>query len=321
MATTTAAAVSCRGCGISGGIHVAQSGRERSIRIMSKSTSHLKTVNIIRFEGLRAADSFSSAVEQRRRSGSNPCALGWESLGLAAALPKSGGGRGRRGVVEMGSKEVGVGIMATKAGMLQWFTSDGQAVPCTVIAFREGNVVTQVKTEETDGYRAVQVGYRRVREKKLTKPELGHLKKAGAVPMRYLQEFRVDKLEGYEPGQVLDWTEMFKEGDLVDITAKSIGKGFAGGIKRHNFARGPMSHGSKSHRQLGSIGAGTTPGRVYPGKKMPGRLGNARTKIRKLTILKIDKELNSMLIKGSVPGKAGNLLRITPAKIVGVNFK
>ncbi|GBG77084.1 hypothetical protein CBR_g23410 [Chara braunii] len=226
MATAAAAAVSCRGCGIRGGVHVAQSRRERSIRIMSKSTVPLKSVNIVRFEGLRAADSLSSAVEHGKRpgSGSNPSALGWESLGLAAGLPRTGGGGGggsggRRGVVEMGSKEVGVGIMATKAGMLQWFTPDGQAVPCTVIAFREGNVVTQVKTEETDGYRAVQVGYRRVREKKLTKPELGHLKKAGAVPMRHLQEFRVDKLEGYQPGQVLDWTEMFKEGDLVDVTA------------------------------------------------------------------------------------------------------
>ncbi|XP_020243512.1 50S ribosomal protein L3-1, chloroplastic, partial [Asparagus officinalis] len=156
--------------------------------------------------------------------------------------------------------------------------------------------------------------------RKLTKPELGHLEKAGAVPMRHLQEFRLEKVEGFEPGQRLVLEEVFKEGDLVDVSGNSIGKGFQGGIKRHNFRRGPMTHGSKSHRALGSIGAGTTPGHVYKGKKMPGRMGGTKTKIRKLKIVKIDNELRVVLIKGAVPGKPGNLLRITPAKIVGKNI-
>ncbi|KAF3550573.1 hypothetical protein DY000_02002363 [Brassica cretica] len=164
------------------------------------------------------------------------------------------------------------------------------------------------------------VGYRRVRDKKLTKPETGHLEKAGVIPLRHLQEFRLTSVEGFEPNQKLVFDEIFKEGDLVDVAGTTIGKGFQGGIKRHNFKRGQMTHGSKSHRALGSIGAGTTPGRVYKGKKMPGRMGGTRTKIRKLKIVKVDKELNVVMIKGALPGKPGNILRITPAKIVGVNI-
>lgn len=216
--------------------------------------------------------------------------------------------------------EAGVGILGTKVGMMTYFTEVGKAIPVTVIGFHEGNIVTQIKTDLTDGYNSVQIGYRRVRDRKLTKPEMGHLAKADAIPMRHLQEFRLTSVEGYEPGQRLKIDEVFSEGDLVDISGKSIGKGFQGGIKRHNFARGPMSHGSKSHRQLGSIGAGTTPGRVYPGKKMPGRLGGTKTKIRKLEIIKVDSELRTLIIRGAVPGKPGNLLRIAPAKIVGKNI-
>ncbi|KAJ4906601.1 hypothetical protein Rs2_10259 [Raphanus sativus] len=133
-------------------------------------------------------------------------------------------------------------------------------------------------------------------------------------------EFRLTSVEGFEPNQKLVFDEIFKEGDLVDVAGTTIGKGFQGGIKRHNFKRGQMTHGSKSHRALGSIGAGTTPGRVYKGKKMPGRMGGTRTKIRKLRIVKVDKELNVVMIQGALPGKPGNLLRITPAKIVGVNI-
>ncbi|KAJ6796194.1 putative 50S ribosomal protein L3, chloroplastic [Iris pallida] len=218
------------------------------------------------------------------------------------------------------SMEAGVGVMGTKLGMMTYFEPSGTAVPVTVVGFREGNVVTQVKTAATDGYDAVQVGYRRVRDRKLNKPELGHLQKAGAVPLRHLQEFRLQSVEGFEPGQRLDLEEIFKEGDLVDVSGTSIGKGFQGGIKRHNFKRGPMTHGSKSHRALGSIGAGTTPGRVYKGKKMPGRMGGNKIKVRKLKIVKIDSELRAVMVKGAVPGKPGNLLRITPAKIVGKNI-
>lgn len=193
-------------------------------------------------------------------------------------------------------------------------------VPVTVVGFRQGNIVTQIKTEATDGYNAVQVGYRRVRDRKLTKPEMGHLEKSGIIALRHLQEFRLQSIDGFEVTQKLDFNELFKEGDLVDVSGTTIGKGFQGGIKRHNFKRGQMTHGSKSHRQLGSIGAGTTPGRVYKGKKMPGRMGGTKTKIRKLKIVKIDDELNILMIKGALPGKPGNLLRITPAKIVGKNI-
>ncbi|KAK2392961.1 60S ribosomal protein L3 [Trifolium repens] len=226
----------------------------------------------------------------------------------------------KRGMVVMMSLEAGVGVMATKLGMMSFFQPNGEVVPVTVVGFKEGNIVTQIKTDATDGYNAVQVGYRRVRDRKLTKPEMGHLEKAGAIPMRHLQEFRLQSIEGFEVNQRLVFDELFNEGDLVDVSGTTIGKGFQGGIKRYNFKRGPMSHGSKSHRQLGSIGAGTTPGRVYKGKKMPGRMGGTNRKTRKLKIVKIDKDLNVIMIKGALPGKPGNLLRIAPAKIVGKNI-
>ncbi|KAF7850210.1 hypothetical protein BT93_L5740 [Corymbia citriodora subsp. variegata] len=226
----------------------------------------------------------------------------------------------RRGLAVTMSMEAGIGVMGTKLGMMSYFEPNGTVVPVTVVGFREGNIVTQVKTQATDGYDAVQVAYRRVRDRKLTKPELGHLQKAGAIPMRHLQEFRLQSVEGFEPNQRLVVDEVFKEGDLVDVSGTTIGKGFQGGIKRHHFKRGLMTHGSKSHRQLGSIGAGTTPGRVYKGKKMPGRMGGTKRKIRKLKIVKIDRDLNVVMIKGAVPGKPGNLLRIAPAKIVGKNI-
>ncbi|CAI8611516.1 unnamed protein product [Vicia faba] len=227
--------------------------------------------------------------------------------------------RPKRRVVVM-SLDAGVGVMGTKLGMMTFFESTGEVVPVTIVGFKEGNIVTQIKTEATDGYNAVQVGYRRVRDRKLNTAEMGHLKKAGAIPLRHLQEFRLQTVDGFQPNQRLVFDELFKEGDLVDISGTTIGKGFQGGIKRHNFKRGQMSHGSKSHRQLGSIGAGTTPGRVYKGKKMPGRMGGSKTKIRKLKIVKIDKELNVIMIKGALPGKPGNLIRIAPAKIVGKNI-
>lgn len=237
----------------------------------------------------------------------------------AMAMPK----QRRAEAICMASYEAGVGVMGTKLGMMTYFEPEGKCVPVTVIGFHEGNIVTQIKTESTDGYVAVQVGYRRVRDTKLSKPELGHLSKAGAIPMRHLQEFRLasaSQLDAFQPNQRLNFHEMFAEGDLVDVSATSIGKGFQGGIKRHHFKRGPMTHGSKSHRELGSIGAGTTPGRVYKGKKMPGRMGGKKTKIRKLPIVKIDMDLQALMIKGAVPGKQGNLVRITPAKIVGKNI-
>lgn len=213
----------------------------------------------------------------------------------------------------------GVGIFGTKAGMTTLYRN-GLALPATVIALEEGNVVTQVKSVDTDGYTAVQVGYQQCKDSKVTKPELGHLQKAGAPTLRRLREFKIKDASAYEPGQALNIEEMFKEGDLVDVAGTSIGKGFQGGIKRWGFARGLMTHGSKSKREHGSIGPGSTPGRVFPGVKMPGQMGNERVKIRKAEVLMVDVEKKAIVIKGSVPGKPGNVVEITPAKKVGINI-
>ncbi|MEM6838908.1 MAG: 50S ribosomal protein L3 [Cyanobacteria bacterium P01_C01_bin.120] len=208
-----------------------------------------------------------------------------------------------------------VGILGTKLGMTQIFDDDGNAVPVTVVQAGPCTV-TQVKTEQTDGYTAIQIGYKEVREKALTKPELGHLAKSEANPVRHLKEYRVDATESFELGQSVT-ADQFEQGQLVDVTGTSIGRGFAGNQKRHNFHRGPMSHGSKNHRLPGSIGPGTTPGRVYPGKKMAGRLGGKQVTTRKLQVVRIDVENNLLIIKGSIPGKPGGLLSIAPTNLVG----
>jgi large subunit ribosomal protein L3 len=238
-----------------------------------------------------------------------------------AALPAQQRCQHSRMTVTARQGEVGVGMFGTKAGMTQIFTPDGLALPATVIALEQGNVVAQIKTTETDGYNAVQVGYRVKREDKLTKPEMGHLKKHGAPPMRHLREFKVQDVSAYESGQQLQVSEMFKEGDLIDVAGHSIGKGFQGSIKRWGMARGNMTHGSKSKRQHGSIGMCATPARVFPGLKMAGQMGNTRIKSRKLKVIKVDQERGAIVVHGSVPGKPGNVLEITPAKIVGVNYK
>lgn len=207
------------------------------------------------------------------------------------------------------------GILGTKLGMTQIFDDEGNAIPVTVIEAGPC-VVTQVKTAQTDGYTAVQIGYGDVSEKNLTKPQLGHLAKASAAPVRHLHEYRVEKTDEFELGQDIT-AEQFEVGQLVDVTGTSIGRGFAGNQRRHNFRRGPMTHGSKNHRLPGSIGPGTTPGRVYPGKKMAGRLGGKQVTTRKLQVVKVDAENNLLVIKGAVPGKPGMLLSIAPATIVG----
>jgi large subunit ribosomal protein L3 len=176
-------------------------------------------------------------------------------------------------------------------------------------------VVTQIKTPDTDGYTAIQVGFEETTEKALNRPKLGHLARSGSAPQRYLQEYRVEAITDYELGQTITATS-FSVGQLVDVTGKSIGRGFAGYQKRHNFRRGPMAHGSKNHRLPGSTGAGTTPGRVYPGKRMAGQLGNSQVTIRKLEVIRVDGDRNLLLIKGAVPGKPGGLLSLTPAKWV-----
>ena len=223
-----------------------------------------------------------------------------------------------------------VGILGTKLGMTQVFEAEtGVAIPVTVVQAGPC-VVTQIKTEQTDGYTAVQIGYGEAKNKTrqlntkepkevnryLTNAQQGHLVKSGGTPLRPQREYRVDDTGNFELGQQIK-VNLFEAGQLVDITGKSIGKGFAGYQKRHNFRRGPMAHGSKNHRLPGSTGPGTTPGRVYPGKKMAGHLGNVRVTTRKLKIVRIDAERNLLLIKGTIPGKSGTLISIAPAKIVG----
>ena len=175
-----------------------------------------------------------------------------------------------------------------------------------------------MKTEDTDGYNAVQVGYDQVADYKITKPEVGHCAKAGVAPMRHLEEFRLQGSPEHELGQQLNPTDIFKEDDLVDVRGTSIGKGWQGAVKKYGFSRGLMTHGSKSHRQHGSVGAGTTPGRIYPGKKMHSQMGNETVTARKLKVMRVEDDC--IIVKGSVPGKRGNLLRVAPAKIVGKNI-
>lgn len=207
-----------------------------------------------------------------------------------------------------------IGILGTKLGMTQIFNQEtGVAIPVTVV--RAGPcVVTQIKTKETDGYSSVQIGYQEVKEKALTKPELGHLKKVGAAPLRHLKEYRTETSADYELGQAIDLATIFSAETEVDVSGNTIGRGFAGYQKRHNFRRGSMTHGSKNHRAPGSTGAGTTPGRVYPGKKMAGRYGASKVTIRKLQVVKVDSEQNLLLLRGSVPGKPGTLLSIAPSQ-------
>nr|QGW12682.1 ribosomal protein L3 [Nanofrustulum shiloi] len=208
---------------------------------------------------------------------------------------------------------MGIGLLGNKIGMTQIFDESGNIIPVTILKVGPC-VVTQVKTRLKDGYDAIQIGYGNVSSKSLTQPELGHLQKSNLQPLKYLKEFQINtEKDEFEVGQVLN-VDSFTSGQLVDIRGKSIGKGFSGLQKRHNFSRGPMTHGSKNHRAPGSIGMGTTPGRVLPGKKMSGQLGNKITTIRKLKVIQTNEKENILLIKGSVPGKPGNLLSIVPTE-------
>jgi len=210
---------------------------------------------------------------------------------------------------------VSVGILGTKLGMTQVFDEAGRALPVTVVQAGPCTV-TQIKTKQTDGYNSVQLGYDEVKEKIINKPELGHLAKSSAPPLRHLREYPLNDTSEFELGQSIK-ADIFTAGQIVDVTGTSIGRGFAGYQKRHNFRRGPMAHGSKNHRLPGSTGAGTTPGRTYPGKKMAGRYGGKRITIRKLEVVRVDSDRNLLLIKGAVPGKPGALLSIGPTKKVG----
>jgi large subunit ribosomal protein L3 len=204
---------------------------------------------------------------------------------------------------------MGMGLLGNKIGMTQIFDEAGNIIPVTILKVGPC-VITQVKKLEKDGYDSIQVGYGSVSSKSLTQPELGHLQKSNIQPLKYLKEFRINEDNEFQIGQVLN-VDSFKPGQLVNIQGKTIGKGFSGLQKRHNFTCGPMTHGSKNHRAPGSIGMGTTPGRVLPGKKMSGQLGNKIVTIKKLKVIQINPEENILVIKGSVPGKPGNLLTIT----------
>jgi len=207
---------------------------------------------------------------------------------------------------------VTVGLLGNKIGMTQVFDESGNIIPVTILKVGPC-VVTQVKTESKDGYDSIQIGYGNVSSKRLNQPELGHLQKSNIQPLKYLKEFKTTEREEFSLGQVLN-VDSFSPGQFVNIRGKSIGKGFTGLQKRHNFNRGPMTHGSKNHRAPGSIGMGTTPGRVLPGKKMAGQLGNKITTIRKLKVIQINVEENVLVVKGSVPGKPGNLLSIVSSE-------
>jgi large subunit ribosomal protein L3 len=208
---------------------------------------------------------------------------------------------------------VAIGLLGNKIGMTQIFDESGNIIPVTILKVGPC-IITQVKTILKDGYNSIQIGYGSVSSKLLTQHELGHLQKSNIQPLKYLKEFRITENDHeFQVGQTVK-VDAFSSGQLVNIGGKSIGKGFSGLQKRHNFARGPMSHGSKNHRAPGSIGMGTTPGRVLPGKKMAGQLGNKITTVKKLKVIQANAEENILVVKGSVPGKPGNLLSIIPSE-------
>ncbi|MET1176533.1 MULTISPECIES: 50S ribosomal protein L3 [Peribacillus] len=202
------------------------------------------------------------------------------------------------------------GILGRKIGMTQVFAENGELIPVTVIE-AANNVVLQKKTVETDGYEAVQVGFENKREKLSNKPEKGHVEKANTTPKRFIREFRGTDLNEYEIGQEVN-VSIFAEGDLVDVSGISKGKGFQGSIKRHGQSRGPMSHGSRYHRRPGSMGP-VAPNRVFKGKLLPGRMGGEQITVQNLAIVKVDVERNLLLIKGNVPGARKALIKVKSA--------
>ena len=201
-------------------------------------------------------------------------------------------------------------ILGKKIGMTQIFTTDGKMVPVTVVEAGHG-VVLQNKTVENDGYNAVQLGYGAVKDKHVTSPMKGHFAKAGVKPVKFIREVRLSDASEYTVGQEIG-VDVFAEGDVIDVTGTAKGKGFAGVIKRWNFRRGNMTHGSKSHREPGSMGPRMSGGggRVFKGKKLPGRMGNQQVTVQRLTIVRVDTERNLILIKGGIPGPKGNFMMI-----------
>jgi large subunit ribosomal protein L3 len=201
-----------------------------------------------------------------------------------------------------------IGILGKKIGMTQIFDETGCTIPVTLIKVGPC-FITQIFTKIFNGYNAIQLGYVEINSKKLTKPELGHLNKNNLPPFRFLKEYKITDIENFTVGQKLD-VNLFNINTYIDITATTIGKGFAGNVKRNHFATGPQSHGSKFHRAQGSIGAGTTPSRVWPGKRMAGHLGNKKCTLKSLKIVDINIPTNILVLKGSIPGKSNNLISI-----------
>ena len=202
-------------------------------------------------------------------------------------------------------------IIGKKLGMTQIFASDGTVIPVTVVEAGPCPVV-QIKTVEKDGYAAVQVGFEEKREKLTNKPAMGHFKKANVKPMRYLRELKLDNMDGLSVGSEIR-CDIFSEGDVIDVTGTTRGRGFSGTIQRWNSACGPMAHGSGYHRGVGSLGANSDPSRVFKGKKMPGQYGHEKVTIQNLTIAKVDTNRNVLLIKGGIPGPKGSLVIIKEA--------
>lgn len=201
-------------------------------------------------------------------------------------------------------------ILGTKLGMSQVFAENGDLIPVTVVETAP-NVVVAVKTVESDGYNAIQLGYGEVKEKHLTKPVKGQFEKAGVSPVKYLREVRMDETPSYTVGQTLA-ADIFAEGEIVDVIGTSKGKGFAGTIKKYNFRRGPESHGSKNHRQPASLGARMSGGggKVFKGKKLPGQMGGVRVTVQHLQVVRVDTARNLMLVKGGIPGPKGSLVMV-----------
>jgi large subunit ribosomal protein L3 len=200
-------------------------------------------------------------------------------------------------------------ILGKKIGMTQVFTEDGMMVPVTVVLAGPMSVV-QKKTEEIDGYNAVKFGFEDVSEKKVNKPTKGQFEKASVAPKKYMREFKLDDISGFEVGSVVKVEDMFEAGDKVDVTGISKGKGFQGTVKRFGTARGRMTHGSGYHRGIGSMGANSSPSRIFKGKKMPGHMGVKRVTVQNLAVVKVDAERGLLLVKGAVPGPKGGLLMI-----------
>ena len=204
-------------------------------------------------------------------------------------------------------------ILGEKVGMAQIFDDEDRAIPVTVIKAGPCHV-TQIRTEDTDGYTAIQISYGEIAKKNVNKPTEGHYAKAGVEPARYLVELRVDDVSGYELGQAITVSEVFESGGKADVSGVSKGKGFQGVIKRHNFSGQGASHGvHKVHRVPGSIGACATPARVFKGKKLPGRMGGEKTTILNLTVAGVDAERDLLLLRGAVPGPKGSLVVVREA--------